>query len=488
MGGVELFSTNNYSGWTSHFWPPLFSFLIGTIGQLTSVFLAGKLISAISSVLTLAIIWFIIFHFTKNQFAAYIGQLFIAVNPIFVLSSIQIENHMLDTLFFTSSIYFFIRSTEQQSVVKNIIFLAFSTALATLTRYTSYALIPLIIIGLLFYADKNHKLKNSFIFTIIFLLINAPWYYYNYTHNGSILYTWQYMNIGSHVVNNVSQNEWWWSAQNQYSSLSQIVFTHPVNYTLNFIHNATLGIWLTIKNILFIVIIFLYIQFIQKKKFYYYNFKYIITNKFFKLLFIGYFGYLTLVSQAFVFPEVFLSWSIILISFLTISIYKFIVNNRTKKLLSIIIITIIINIGYTGNKINKYINNIDDHGQLADVQKITDILKQDKNITNATIMSIHPARAYYLNAHFLSAPLFFNGTIEQLVKYEGLSQKVIAYAPKDPFIKYSSHPQATYLIYDKALEKNLPQYSFLFNPNTSEIPTTFHLIYIAKNVVVYQIY
>ncbi len=87
-----------------------------------------------------------------------------------------------------------------------------------------------------------------------------------------------------------------------------------------------------------------------------------------------------------------------------------------------------------------------------------------KNITGSYIMADHPARAYYVNSHYIMLPEFFKGdVVSKLVNWEGLSDKVKTTQPKYPNMDNKSI-HADYLIYEKkAMRTILPQFEFLFD-------------------------
>lgn len=486
FAGSEIFSGEGYNGWTSHFWPPLSSVLIGFLSKFMSGFAAGKLVSILSAIAVLIFIYLIVIELIDDKPTAFLTQVFIALNPMFVLSSIQVENHMLDTSFFVGSIYFLIKLMKQPESNTNIINLAIFTGFATLSRYTSYTLIPLIAIVFIFAIHKKYLSKNSLIFITLFLLVNAPWYYYNFRVNGSPLYTWQYMNIGSHVYPG-SSLEWWWSKQADYSSISQIIIDYPNEYLKNFIKNLLVGSILLFMSIGPVFLLFIVHLVVYNKNLNKIDLVMLFKNKFLLILVIGYLGYLALVSQAFVFDQVFLSWTVLFTATLFMFMYKLTKKQYSNKIHFLIIAMMTLSVMYTGIKVYKYCNNFDDGGQLSSYKKIAEVLANEENINQSYIMAINPARAYYSNSNFLMVPLYFKGTVNELVSYYKVPHKVKEYLPKYPAKTKFENMKADYLIYGPSLRKTLPQYKFLLDSKSSKIPSNFHLIYQDNKVVVYKI-
>lgn len=484
--GNEIFHGDGYKNWGAQYWPPLYSILIGLISSFTNGFFAAKFISILASALTLVIVFALIREFTNDNRIALISQILIALNPYYFVSSIQAENHMLDTFFFVSTFLFIVRTIKFPNRRSNIILLACSAAFATLSRYTSYALIPLIIIVLIFFTKRKYFWGNFIIFSLLFILINSPWYLYNFFANGAPLHTWQYLNIGSYIYPG-GIREWQWSGQTNYVSISQIFNDYPQEYIINFIKNAISGCIHVLRATRFTILITILLIFSQMENVTLNTLKLLLKNTYVKIVILGYFGFLFLVSQAFVFMEVFLSWNVIFTVFLLIiTINSIDINRINKSQVSVIIILFFIYIGYTGVHVYNYINNHDDGGQLVDRKEISAILVNEENITRSYIMALHPARAYYANSHYIMLPEFFNGDVAQLVNWAGFSDKVKTTQPKYPNIQ-NQYIHSDYLIFDNFSTKILPQFEFLFDVNSPKIPNNFKLLYKSNNAVVYKI-
>ena len=110
FAGKEIVTGFGYNGWTSHFWPPLYSLLIGLGALLMPGFQAAKAISIIASVATLLIAYHFAFELSGNKKVGLLTQLFLFLNPLFIVSAMQAENHMIDTLFFVSATFLLLRA------------------------------------------------------------------------------------------------------------------------------------------------------------------------------------------------------------------------------------------------------------------------------------------------------------------------------------------------------------------------------------------
>lgn len=484
--GNEIFNGSGYKNYGSHYWPPLFSVLVGLLSSFTSGMFAARFISILASALTLVVVFAIIKEFTNDNRIALISQILIALNPYYFISSIQAENHMLDTFFFIIAFFFIVKVVKFPDRKVNIILLAGSTAFATLSRYTSYALIPLILIVFIFFTKRKYFFGNFIVFSFTFFLINFPWYYYNFLNNGNPLHTWQYLNIGSYIYPG-GVREWQWFGQTDYFTTGQVISDFPKEYIANFIKNVIDGCIQLLRATKIIIIFCILLIISQRKNITIHSFKPFFMNPFIQIVLLGFLGFLFLVSQAFVFMEVFLSWNVLITILLLLTTINLIdVNKIGKPQIFVLLFLLLLNIGYTGVHVSEYLFNKDDSGQLVDHKEITDILKKEKNITNSYIMCTHPARAYYINSHYLMLPEYFKGDVGQLVNYDGLSDKVKTTQPKYPNVR-NLDIHADYLILETFSRKMLPQFEFLFEESDPRIPNNFKLLYKSSNAVVYKI-
>lgn len=201
-------------------------------------------------------------------------------------------------------------------------------------------------------------------------------------------------------------------------------------------------------------------------------------------------------SQAFVFDQVFLSWAVImtvvsvmfLLKFADMCQKRYQFLERCRFIVLVIVSLSVVGLALTSYRTVLYINNRSDGGQLADNDFVTMAIREyDPNIETKYVMAIHPARAYYNGAKYLHIPLYYEGTLEGLVSYEGLSERVKTYAPKCPSTVANSDLRADYLIYDIGVQPYLPQFSYLFNPSSDKTPKNFKVVYQSGQVVAYEI-
>lgn len=486
FAGREILSSSGYNGWTSHFWPPLYSLLIGVGNLFISGFEAAKLVSIIAGILLLYVAYEFAVELFNEKKVGLLTQLFLVLNPLYLLSSLQAENHMLDSLFFVSGLLLLLKSLREPTI-RNFLATGLICGFAGLSRYTSYALIPIAVIVPFLFLDFKKAITAAAAILIGFALVSSPWWYYNTIMNGSPFYTWQYMNIGAAIAPKVGGKEWWWSAQSNFNGILDIFSAMPFAYFRNFVHNVISSSKLLVMSagvLAPLTLPAIFESFISMKP------KSLLTLLGLLIVFV------TLVSQAFVFDQVFLSWAVIttvlsvmfLLKFTTLCQQRYPSLERYRFLILVIIFLSTAGLALTSYRTVSYINNKSDGGQLADNDAVTRALREyDPNIENKYVMAIHPARAYYAGAKYLMIPLYYEGTIQGLVSYKGLSERVKAYAPKYPSTVASSDLRADYLIYDISVQQYLPQFSFLFAPGSDEIPENFKLVHRSDQAVVYRI-
>ena len=486
FAGRAILSGNGYTGWASHFWPPLYSILIGMGSVFYSGFWVGKMISLLSATVLLTISFHLTYTLTENYIIGQLTQLFIALNPQFMLESMQAQNHMLDAMFFVGGIYVFILAIENKSLT--ISFLAgLVCGLAGLTRYTSYSLIVLGI-GFFFLTKPKNAFKLMILFFVGFAVISTPWWIYNTVQNGSPLYTWQYLNIGSAVVpQHGGWRQWWWDGQTQFHSLWGIIAAYPAAYCMNILHSViqSTRILIISSGVLapFVVpgiIWSLYTGYGKKL--------WIILSL--QLVF-----FVLLISQAFTIDYILLPWIIVLVIFsvrflveLPILLQKrFHLFNR-KYLLPLALLILVF---YAGNlaywQCMNYINDRTSGGKLSDFEEVAAALgSYDSHIKGKCIMAVHPSRAYYVGSKYLATPLYYNGSIDSMVNYQGLSSKVRESAPKYPPTMNNRTLHADYFIYS-INDEDLSRFRFLLDPTSPSIPPGFTTVYRSKNTAVYAI-
>ncbi len=143
----------------------------------------------------------------------------------------------------------------------------------------------------------------------------------------------------------------------------------------------------------------------------------------------------------------------------------------------------------TSLAVYRYVKTDDyDYGQMVDYRAITAVLKaHDPDLSHKFVMCVNPARAYYLGSAYLPAPLYYEGTVDGLVAYRGVKPEVEMLNMRFPSATPVEKARADYLIYDVGLRSHLPQFAFLLDPTSDQVPDNFVLVFQSENVVVYEI-
>jgi hypothetical protein len=193
FAGREIFRGEGYHGWTSHFWPPLFSSLCGLIENKTSGFTAGKIISIFSSTLLLFVAYFLAYILTESIEVGILSQVFLALNPLYFRESLKAHNHMLDALFFALGLTIFTNFIKGP-IPLELGIAGFVFGIAGLTRYTSYVSILLPFIFFFIYPFIKAD-EFTFIYWLGFAIASLPWWVINARYNGSPIHNWDYLNV-----------------------------------------------------------------------------------------------------------------------------------------------------------------------------------------------------------------------------------------------------------------------------------------------------
>lgn len=491
FAGERILRTGEYTGWGSHFWPPLYSLFLGIGSEFTSGFLAGKLISAAAAVGILYVAFYFADQYFRHDNAGVFAQLLVASTPLFIKNSFIVENHMLDALFVLLSLYY-IYTYSQTVETGRLILAALFGGLASLTRYTSLILGPASILLIVYIqldegSKISYKLKRISIFSVIytttFFIVQSPWLYSNFIQNGSPLHTWQYMNVGSAVV---PTDFWWWEKQAEYSSLVEIVYTHPVEYIENYLANFAKSGYYTLRfaGILSVAYLFVLARSLRQMK------SYISVL----LLSFG-FGYASLTSQAFVFPALYLHISV-LFAILSVGI---IIRLGELELLQqfsvgakeIVFLIILVNILIAAPMIGGYIMNDDtDGGQMTEHSEISQSLDQyDENIEDKYVMAVNPALTYYTGSKRIQLPTSYSGSLSDLMCYDSFNGSVKAYAKSMaiPPANESAEMSVDYIVLNPWFKAQYPEYEYLFDHNSNTVPESFEVVYQSDQVVVYDV-
>lgn len=455
---ANIFKGTGYVGWASHFWPPLFGTLMAAFQNFIDPLVAGKMISLISAVLILVLIYYFVQRATHSRSFGVLCQMAILANSTFFASALEAENHMLDSLFYVAAVSLAIHQRPRTVPWMETFLLGVLSGFAGLTRYTSYSLVPVVLM-IIFWGEEGHRKRwlKMGLYIFCFFMINLPWYLFNLNHNGSPLHTWQYLNIGSHIFP-LGELRWWWEGQKEFQNLSQVITAYPIPYLNNFSKNFTSSIEMLFESCRsFIYGLLLLALWTQRKNIKQLNFKEFVFSRPFNpeqliylLLFLT--VYTVLVSQAFVFGEVFLSWSILLPAFTLALFNQFLTTAKIRIcVLSILVIAGSMahfeNLGRVKIRIDKQ----------QPLQKVQSFLLRDPLIKSKTVLSANASYAYAVGAQYLMLPLYFGDkNVWSILTYQDLDEKIRWFAPKEPFNLDPLTSHFDYLIIDEATKRMLP--------------------------------
>lgn len=491
FAGEDIYRGNGYRGWGSHFWPPLFPLLTGTLGRWMNGAEAARLISVISASLLLWVAHRLVYKLAQNGAVACLAQLLIATNFVFVLLSIKAENHMIDALFYVLSVFLLLQSLEKDNMARYFL-TGIACGLAGLSRYTSYSLIPAFVLTVFCFYLPRRAAAYAGVILAGFVLISSPWWAINYLDNGSPLSTWQYMNIGAGVFSGTqSRWSWYWSGIDNVQSIGDIMVQRPGGYLANFSRNLVKSIYLIVLKsqltgiICIASLIFLIVRQYRNQG------TLLLRERLFLPVLIALVAFILLVSQAFVFDEVFVSWLVLVIIYGVFAMYRLSLGAGLSGkayrpvILTLTVLVIGFDVCYTNWQLNKYMTET--FGMEENRQIVSAIKARESNLEHKVVMTIHPARAYYLGSSYIMLPPYYEGDLNGLVSYQGMSSKVKDHAPRFPSTINVNDLKVDYLIYDSWAAKCLPQFSFLLNKHSTRIPANFQLVYLSPDVAVYKI-
>ncbi len=199
-------------------------------------FVAGKIISVVSSVLTLFCIYFLIRE-AFNPLLAILVLAATAANKYFIESSYYIGTDMM-----FMAIACLTMSTLISRRPGNVLMAGLFTGMAYLTRYNGIFLIP-VALGYLFFQKpvKNFwkRLQPCAVFLSSFALSILPWSLFLYIKKGSFLYNENYLNMAfDFMPRHVAKDHWSLFYGDKYQSFGDVFFAGPGTFLWNVILNV----------------------------------------------------------------------------------------------------------------------------------------------------------------------------------------------------------------------------------------------------------
>jgi 4-amino-4-deoxy-L-arabinose transferase-like glycosyltransferase len=495
--GKEILSGQGYRGWTSQFWPPLFSLSIGVVSKLFSGFTAGKIISIASGSVLLFVAHDLGVALTGSQEIGILTQVFLALSPLYFRESLRANNHMLDSFLFIFGLTLFIKSIEAPTLY-GVIGAGLVCGLAGLTRYTSYVLLALPLSLFLLFVPAQ-ALSLAVAFWAAFSIISLPWWVYNTRVNGSPVHSWNHLNVAMAVF----PGPYGWSqiglfqcaARLGFNSVSDVFRANPKMYARNVLRNLFQCAVRLVKAT-GIIAPFVIPGFLDGFLSFQPTDWFIVVGLL--ILYVG------LVSQASAGDHFLLSWTAVMTligtaflqKYIALIVQKYGIPSTYPVQSLVVLLLVVAGLAWTVYKFRQYLNWEKASAGLADLDQVTRALaKHDPKLATKVIMAVDPARAYYAGAKYLSTPLDYNGPLGGLVEYHGLGERAREYAPRYPANMPDERLQADYLIYTRTPEnipcylwEEMPQFPFLLDSDADGIPASFERIYLSEKVAVYEIH
>lgn len=483
----EMAQGLGYTGWASHYWPPLFSVLLLLLSKWMSYFVAGKAISVVSGTLLVAIMYPLALEVSRSRRVALATQLLLATNQLFLNTSIQIENHTLATLLFALTVLLALVAVRRQSLSWVLAWGA-CAGLAGLTRYTNMVLAPAGVLLILLLIGGRRRFGYALVFLAAFIAVGSPWYAFNYHVNGAPLATWLYHNVGKEVIPKAWHStpaKFWWSDQAHFHSLRDIILANPRVYLRNFLSQLrmTVTLIITLTGLLGVVG---FVGALALPR--------LTERRCWLTLWVCAAAYVALTCQAFVYGVVmmpFLPFIALTAAMLLAHLARWYRRQRPKApataIASVIFALLLaMNLQASYRNLTTYLSDRSDEGEMVAAEAVGSALNRDPLIGQKYVMATNPARAYYAGSRFMCLPLYFTSDDPTaLVTYRGLPTEVLNWAPRYPFRPMVN--RADYLIYDEAARRFLPQYAYLMDAKSKRVPENWSPVYAAPDVVVWRI-
>lgn len=220
---------------------PLYQIVLGVFAFVVGEYLkAGMIINLLSASAVIFFTMSIVKRLFSNEYSFFTGLLLI-VNPIFIQYTYSAGTDMFFNALVSLAIFLFFLKDEFEYL--NLVFVAFVTGLAYLTRYNGiFLIIFFFIILIINYRDINlkTKIKSAFIFLVTFFITISPWGIFLSIKKGSFFYNDNYRNIAYELYakGKISWDSFWYSGNNQFSSLTGVILKDPINFVIHMLQNV----------------------------------------------------------------------------------------------------------------------------------------------------------------------------------------------------------------------------------------------------------
>jgi 4-amino-4-deoxy-L-arabinose transferase-like glycosyltransferase len=396
---------------------PLYQIILAIFGFIFKLdfFTAGKFLNVLSASISLYFISKIVGSIFNRE-AAFFTSLLLAVNLNFLRYSYTPGTDMLFLVFYSSALFWILKSEELNN--KNLFISGILTSMAYLTRYTGISLIIFAFFVFILQTVKKYKTTNSinlnlylkpllfFLTPLIFSI--SVWGLFCYKYTGYYFYNLNYQNtaLTFYKPAEITKDEWIFKHQNTFNSLSDVVFRDfsvfskkiLLNFSTYFIKDITRLFPKYFGLIFAIGLLFFVLKFKSQKT----NEKYFFISGvifYFQLLLIFY-------SERFSIPLLPL-YCFIIIKFFSYDFFqKFNFNFSKIRLFGVILLSLILLNLYSSFVITKNELNAGPIEILDIKEWVNNNYKED--LSKKTIMARKPHIAYYLNMKFEVTPYVEN--------------------------------------------------------------------------------
>lgn len=477
--GRSILSGGGYVGWAANFWPPLYPVLTGILDLFVSGFWASKLVSIVAGTALVYLVYPFTTCLFDDEWIAVTAQVFVAMSPLFVKHAIRAENHMLDTFLFVSVMYLLLKVTEKDNPA--VLPLGVAIGLATLTRFTSYILLPAT--AVLFVRQFGWRRAGSMTLQVsgIVVLLNSPVYVVNTLDHGSPLHTWKFLNIGYAIL--PDSQAFLWQGQALYDGPIDLILQHHWRFVVNYIDNLTsLYKLFDLRNggplsyLFFPALVLGAFRLDRRRSL---------------VLLLPVAMLVGAICVAFIFPASMLP---VYVALWLLAVWSlFWVRNElpaeyaryTKTGLVVVLVVLLVgNAIATASILGNFYASGDDFSEVRDTsERLADL---DPNIAQKQIIGNHGSIAYYSGGRFVMAPLRYNGSVTEWVCYTDLSDEIRGYVPQAPPTDTSQF-DIDYLVFTESMGSKLPQFAFLLDPDSDAVPSSFEPVYSGDGVTTYRI-
>ncbi len=219
---------------------PLYQIILGVFAFLIGEYLkAGIVINLLSASAVIFLSMTIVKKIFSNEYSFFTGLLLV-FNQVFIQYTYSAGTDMFFNALICLAVYLLLFKEEYK--ISFLILGAFVTGLAYLTRYNGIFLVIFFFVILFINyrrIDLKFKIKSAFIFLSAFFITISPWGIFLLFKRGSFFYNENYRNIAYELYGKgkISWDSFWYSGSNQFSSLTEVIFSDPINFLLHMLQN-----------------------------------------------------------------------------------------------------------------------------------------------------------------------------------------------------------------------------------------------------------